>query len=96
LHSFLWAVEHRDLPTLMQFFDPESAKDITARVERDGSTDEFWKEAGIVPGLLITRREPKDDGTIELAVQIVPNDEASTQKMRFKQFEGQWRLISGF
>ncbi len=96
LHSFLWAIEHRDLPTLMQFFSPEQAKQITAEVERRGSSEDFFKEAGVVPGLLVTGREPKDDGTIELTVQIVPNDEASTQKMRFKQFDGQWRLISGF
>lgn len=96
LQSFLWAVEHRDLPTLTQCFDPESAKDIAARLEREGSTEEFWKEAGILPGLLITGREQKADGTIVLSVQIVPDDETAKTKMRFRQFNGNWRLISGF
>jgi hypothetical protein len=95
LHSFLWAIEHRDLPTLMQFFGPDQAKKIAADVEKRGSAEDFFKEASVLPGMIITGREPKDDGTIELKVQIAPNDETSTQKMRFKQFDGQWRMVTG-
>lgn len=93
LQSFLWGIEHRDLPTVMKFFGPEQAKQMAEEAERRG--EEFWKEAGVVPGLLITGRGRGNDGTVELTVQIHPND-PETQGMRFKQFDGQWRLISGF
>jgi hypothetical protein len=95
LQSFLWGIEHRDLPTVMQFCGPKEAKEIAARVERDGS-DAFWKEAGVVPGLHVTDRKQKDDGTVELTVQIIPNDDTAVSKMVFQQFEGQWRLMAGF
>ncbi len=95
VQSFLWAIEHRDLPTLMQFFGPELTKRIAAEVE-NSSPDEFFKRAGVWPGLLITGREQKDDGTIVLSGQIVPDDDTAKPKMSFKQFDGQWRLISGF
>jgi len=96
LQSFLWAIEHRDLPTLLQCFSPDQAKQMAAEVERRGSTEDFFKEAGILPGLVITGREQKDDGTIVLSVQFVPDDETAKTKMPFKQFDGQWRLVSGF
>ena len=96
LQTFLWAIEHRDLPTVMQFFGPEQAKQMAAEVERRGATEEFWNEARVVPGLHVIQREPKENGTIVLTVQIAPNDESSAQKMPFKQIDGQWRLVSGF
>lgn len=96
LQSFLWAIEHRDLPTLLQCFSPDQAKQMAAEVERRGSTEDFFKEAGILPGLVITGREQKDDGTIVLSVQFVPDDETAKTKIPFKQFDGQWRLVSGF
>lgn len=95
LQSFLWAIEHRDLPTVMQFFGPDQAKQMTAELERRGSTEDFFKDAGVIPGLVIRGREPKDDGTIELLVKIDPSDDSSTQKMCFKQFDGQWRMVTG-
>ncbi|MGC3958154.1 MAG: hypothetical protein QM813_09510 [Verrucomicrobiota bacterium] len=96
LQSFLWGIEHRDLPTVMKFFGPEEAKQMATRLEREGSTDEFWKEAGVVPGLQVTDRKQQDDGTVALTVQIIPNDDSAVSKMLFKQFDGQWRIISGF
>lgn len=96
LQSFLWAIEHRDLRTLMQFPGPEQAKLLAAEIEKRGSTEDFFKEASGLPGLLIVGREAKEDGTIELTVRIDPGEEASAQKMPFKQFNGQWKLVSGF
>jgi hypothetical protein len=94
LQSFLWGIEHRDLPTVMQFFGPEQAKRMAADAEQRG--EEFWKEAGVVPGLHVTDRNQKVDGTVELTVQIIPNDDTAISKMVFQQFEGQWRLMAGF
>ncbi len=96
LQSFLWAIEHRDLPTMMQFFGPDHAKLLAAEVERRGSAEDLFKDTGVLPGLNIIGREPKEDGTIVLTVQIAPNDESSIQKMPFKQIDGQWRMSSGF
>jgi hypothetical protein len=98
LQSFLWAIEHRDLPTLMQFFGPDQAKQMASEVERRGSAEDFFKDkdTGALPGFSIIGREQKDDSTIVLSVQIVPGDEPANQKMRFKQIDGQWRLVPGF
>ena len=95
LQSFMWAIEHRDLPALMRFCGPEQASQITARLEQRGSEDEFFKEAGIIPGFRIMGRETKEDGSVELKVQIDPTDDVSIQKIKFKQFDGAWRLVSG-
>jgi hypothetical protein len=95
LHSFLWAIEHRDLPTLIQLFAPEQAKQISAEIERRGSSEDLFKDAGRVPGWIVTGREQKDDGTIELRVRIDPNDDSTGETMRFKAFDGKWRLVSG-
>lgn len=95
LQSFLWAIQNRDLPTLMRVFEPEQAKSLRQQVEVQGS-EEFFKGPNVIPGFYISQREQKNDGIIELTVQIIPNDDSSAQKMRFKQFDGQWRVISGF
>ena len=95
LQSFLWAIEHRDLPTLLQVFEPSQAEQIAAELKRSGSSEDFFKDAGVVPGLLITERQSKEDGSVDLTVRIDPTDD-STQRMRFKQFDGQWRMVSGF
>lgn len=95
LQSFMWAIEHRDLPALTQVVEPEQASQIAAQVERRGSEDEFFKEAGMIPGFRIMGRETKEDGSVELKVQIDPTDDVSIQKIKFKQFDGAWRLVSG-
>lgn len=95
VQSFLWAIEHRDMAILLQFFGPDQARQMAAEVEKRGSAEDFFKEAGNLPGMLIAGRETKADGTVELKVQMIPNDEATTQKARFQQFDGQWRLVSG-
>jgi len=97
VHSLLWAIEHRDLPTLLQCFGPEQSKRLAAQMAEQGATsEEFFKDASGLPGLFITGRETKEDGTVELSVQMVPDDDTSRQKLQFQQLGGQWRLISGF
>jgi len=58
LQSFLWAIEHRDLPTLMQAFEPEQAKSLAEQVEEQGS-EKFFKEPNVIPGLYISQRVQK-------------------------------------
>lgn len=95
VQTLFWAIEHQDVPTFLQFFEPEEAKRTAAQLEQRGSED-FFKEAQFMPGFLILGRETKDDGSVELTVQFNPTDSEAEIYPRFKLFDGQWRMVGGF
>ena len=70
------------------------AKQMESNIQSRSSAEEFFKEADGIPGLRIIGRETEDDTTV-LIVEMIPGDEANWQRMRFKQFDGQWKLVSG-
>jgi len=96
IQSMLWAIQHRDTATFIQAFNPEAAKQMEAEIERRGSAEEFFKEAEAMPGLRIIGKEAESNDTTVLTMEMIPGDESSSQKVRFKQFAGQWKLVSGF
>jgi hypothetical protein len=96
VQSMLWAIHHQDVSTFAQVFSPEAAKKMQAEIERRGSADEFFKGAEALPGLRIIGKEAEPDGITVLRVEILPGDESHLQKIRFKQFDGHWKLLSGF
>jgi len=96
IQSMLWAIQNRDTATFIQAFNPEAAKQMEAEIERRGSAEEFFKEAEAMPGLRILGKETESNDTTVLTIEMIPGDESSSQKVRFKQFAGQWKLVSGF
>jgi hypothetical protein len=95
IQSMLWAIQNRDAATFIQVFNPEMAKQMEQEIQRRGSAEEFFKEANAMPGLRIIGKETETADTITLTVEIVPGDEIQSQKIRFRQFDGRWKMISG-
>lgn len=95
MQTLFWAIEHQDVPTLLQFFAPEEAKLLAIQLERGGAEDLF-KKAQLMPGFLFLGRETKSDDSVELILQFDPTDSEIKTRPRFKLFDGQWRMVGGF
>jgi hypothetical protein len=91
LETFMWAIEHRDLSTLMQCIDPKHREDIEKSLKQAGSEDDFFKGADGLVGGLITARETQEDGSVVLKVQMNPLTD-DTQNMHFRLVDGRWCL----
>jgi hypothetical protein len=95
IQTMLWAIRDRNTKHFLQVFNPEMAKQLEAEMQRRGSPEEFFKEADAMPGLRIVSKEAGTDDTIVLIVEMLPGEETHSQKIRFKQFGGEWKLMSG-
>jgi len=98
IQSMLWAIQNRDTATFLQAFGSEMAKQMEAEIKQRASAEEFFKEADVMPGWRVIGRQQETDDTTVLTVlilEVIPRDESHSQKIRFKQFNGQWKLISG-
>jgi hypothetical protein len=95
IQSLLWAIQNRDSSSLLQAFGPENAKELKERMQSPASTEAFFKEVEVWPGMHVLGRESGPDGTEVLTVEIIPGLE-SKQQLRFKQLEGQWKLVDIF
>lgn len=94
--SMLWAIHNQNVSTFVQAFSPEAAKQMQAEIQRRGSVQEFFKGAEALPGLRIIGKEAGADDTTVMTIEMLPGDENHLQKIHFKQFDGQWKLLSGF
>ena len=92
IQSLLWAVQNRDLTNMVGAFTAEEARQLQQQVQRSGG-EEFFKELSIIPGMCIKSQQQMPDGSIELEVEIVPG-EPMPERMRFRQINGQWKLVS--
>lgn len=95
IQSFLWAIQSHDAAGFLKALDPEEAKRIEARMQVSPSIDEFFKEADSLPGMQILGKETGEDGELSLRVAIMPGEELP-QRLRFKQFGNQWKIVSRF
>ena len=91
LESLLWAIQSKNLESIMQAFTPENAARITDELKRSGKSEaEFFQKADELPGLNILRQESLPDGTIALEVEIVPGLDA--HKFVLRQVAGEWKI----
>lgn len=96
IQSLLWAIQNENTTQLLQAFDSEFSRHLETEIQRRGSPEEFFKDTKAMPGLRIIGKQTEPDGAAVLTVEILPGDEIHTEKMRLKQFDGQWKLLSGF
>lgn len=89
LETFMWAIEHRDVETLMQCIDPKHREDIEKSLKQAGSDDDFFKGADGLVGGLIKEREVQSDGSVVLKLQINPQAD-DTENIRFRLVDGRW------
>ena len=95
VQSLLSAIQNRDVAGFVQAFSPEAAERTAARIQSRSSPEEFFKEADALPGLRIVRKDKTADDIVTLTVEFLPG-EAHQTELRLKQFDGQWKFISGF
>jgi hypothetical protein len=90
VQSFLWALHHHDANGLLQSF----SADISAKIEANGGTDSFFKNADPMPGLAIRGRNNLPDGSVELEVEF--GSSMPTDKLHLRPLNGEWKLESLF
>jgi len=90
VQSLLWAVQNQDFTNMMTAFTPDVAGQMRKQLERTGG-DEFFKNAGVIPGMHIVSQATALDGSIEAEVEIIPG-QPLPDKMRFRQINGEWKL----
>jgi hypothetical protein len=94
METMLWAIQNRDSAGFLQVFDPDTAKQLEPKMQSLSSSEEFFKEADFLPGMRIVGKEAGTDGEVVLVVETMPGIEKHA-RLRFKQSEGQWKLIGG-
>ena len=95
LQSFLWAIQNHDLNAMLRALTPESAQRVQAQVQSsDNGTEDFFKNAGALPGMAIKSREDLPDGTVQLQVEIGPG--LPGEKVRMQIFNGEWKMSGPF
>ena len=90
VRSFLWAVHHRDVKSLLQSFSPE----LSAKIESSGGPDSFFKSAGPMPGMAIRSRNNLPDGSVELEIEMGPS--MPTDKLHLSPINGEWKFDTLF
>ncbi len=90
MESFLWAMQNRDLNSLLQALTPDSAVQIETQLRQSGnSTNEFFQRLEGWVGMAILGRRQMPDGSIEANVEVVPG---VAVKFQFQLLGGQWRM----
>jgi hypothetical protein len=94
IQSILWALQNRDALRFLQAIGPDDAKQIETQMQSASSTEAFFKESDALPGMHILESEAGDNGEEVLTVETVPGVD-SPRQLRFRQFDGQWKLVGG-
>jgi len=90
VETFLWAIEHRDLNTLLGTLPPEAAQQFAAQLERQG--EDFWKDAAKLPGMRVSEQKTLTDGSMELKLSFDIEGHADEQKTKARLVDGRWRI----
>lgn len=88
LQSFLWALQTRDMTNVLRALTPRSGAQLLQRFRN--SPDNWFQEAGGIPGLRVLRQRFLPDGSVELDVEVVPG--TPPDHLRLLQVEGEWKL----
>jgi hypothetical protein len=86
VQTVLWAIQNRDMATLLTVLTPEAAEKLQAQM--DGKQDFFQGSEAIV-GVNVVSRQQLADGSIELMVDA--NNDSHPQPIRFRLINGQWK-----
>jgi hypothetical protein len=93
LQSFLWALQNRDFTNLLQALTPESAQHLL-QAQSARATEDFFKDAGAIPGLAILGQKTLEDGTVEMQIELTPS--VPTETFHFRQINGEWKMAGPF
>ncbi len=90
IQSFLWAFQNRDITNIVRAFAPDRAESMLEAMAKD--PDPF-KEAPNMPGMRIVNQDLLPDGRMNVEIELIPNQ--PTQKMPFRQINGEWKMDNG-
>jgi hypothetical protein len=90
LETFLWAVEHRDLNTLLGTLAPADAQKLAASVTREG--EQFWEGVGKLPGMRMSEKQLLPDGSMEVKLSVELEGTGGEQTTKARLVDGRWRL----
>ena len=58
------------------------------------STEDYFHDANVLPGMGILNRKQLPDGSVELQVEMAPG--LNPAPIRMRQFGGQWKITAPF
>jgi hypothetical protein len=90
VETFLWAIEHRDVNTLLQTLTPADAQKLSEGLQRQG--EDFWQGAAKLPGMRVSDQKPLADGSVELKLSIELEGTADQQTTKARLVDGRWRI----
>jgi hypothetical protein len=95
LETLLWAIRNRDFTNVLASFSPRLALDLQKEVEREQMTvDKFFERADALPGFNVLERGAVSNDIVELKLEISPASSGVGEPMRFRLFNGEWKVDS--
>ncbi|HZR16671.1 MAG TPA: hypothetical protein VFE51_05030 [Verrucomicrobiae bacterium] len=90
VQSWLWALQHHDVPKLLQSLTPDEAVNVQGRMISKDDVEAFFKNTDSLPGLAIQGRKDLPDGSVELQLYLAPN--LPPQPIRMQVVNGEWKM----
>ena len=96
LQSMLWAMQNRDLTSLLQAFAPEKAEEIRRQAgESQEAIEKFFNQAaGFVGMRVLSKKQDANDGSAVVEVEVMPGEHGPA--ITFRQINSQWRIAGPF
>jgi hypothetical protein len=94
VQSWLWALQHHDLPKLLQSLTPDEAMKLQGRMVSKEDVEAFFKNTDSLPGIAIQGRKELPDGSVELQLYAAPN--LPPQPVQMQMIGGEWKMPAGF
>jgi hypothetical protein len=95
IQSLLWSIQNHDMTNMMQAFASDQADQLMADIAQSKrSTEDYFRDASVLPGMGILSRKQLPDGSVELEVEMAPG--LNPAPIRMRQFGGQWKITAPF
>lgn len=95
IQSLLWSIQNHDMTNMLQAFASDQADQLMADIAQSKrSTEDYFRDASVLPGMGILSRKQLPDGSVELEVEMAPG--LNPAPIRMRQFGGQWKITAPF
>lgn len=89
IQSFLWAMQHRDVTSLLRTLTPESAGRVQRQLQHANPPDALFNTP--LPGMRIIGQTNLPDGSVELQVELAPGM-PMPEPLHLHPIDGQWKM----
>jgi hypothetical protein len=95
IQSLLWSIQNHDMTNMVQAFASDQADQLMADIAQSKrSSEDYFHDASVLPGMGILSRKQLPDGSVELEVEMAPG--LNPAPIRMRQFGGQWKITAPF